>query len=209
MDMMHSATFTVRIENLFQSDSPDVPVLFAPGTWVVFNEGSPIFTAGEADRGLGLEALAEDGNPAELNAALGEYMGVVAHGVFDTPVGANQPGVAGPGSIYEFSFQASQGERFTFATMFVQSNDLFYAPQVSGIELFSADGEPISGDLSDRILLWDAGTEVNQEPGVGLDQAPRQAGPNTGEAENSVVQLVEDMYSYPEGVIHVTITAAK
>ncbi|NIS80867.1 MAG: hypothetical protein GTO14_11805 [Anaerolineales bacterium] len=206
---MHGATFTVRIENLSTSESMALPVLLAPGTWVVFKEGEPIFKAGEADRDLGLEALAEDGNPAELSASLGEYMGIISTGVFDTPVGAEQPGVAGPGAAFEFIFHGSEGEKFTFATMFVESNDLFYAPEGQGVDLFTEEGEPISGDLSSSIFLWDAGTEMNQQPGTGADQAPRQAGANTGKDEGGVVQLVEDMYTYPEGVIRVTITPEK
>ena len=30
------------------------------------------------------------------------------------------------------------------------------------------------------VALWDAGTEKNEVPGVGPNQAPRQAAPNTG-----------------------------
>jgi hypothetical protein len=188
-------------------DRSGLTVLLAPGVWVVFTEGEPIFSAGEADRGLGLEALAEDGNPAELNAALADYMGVVTHGVFTNPVGAMEAGPVGPGNAYEFSFSASEGDRLNFATMFVQSNDLFYSLMAEGIDLFTMDGEHISGDITAQLALWDSGTEVNQEPGIGSDQAPRQAGPNTGADEMGVVQLVEDMYSYPEGVIRVIITA--
>jgi hypothetical protein len=187
-------------------DQTGLTVLLAPGAWVVFTEGEPLFSAGEPDRGHGLEALAEDGSPVELDTALAEYMGVVTHGVFINPVGAMEAGPAGPSGAYEFSFSASEGERLTFATMFVQSNDLFYSLNAEGIDLFTRDGEPISGDISGQLHLWDSGTEVNQEPGIGLDQAPRQAGPNSGVEEMGVVQLVEDMYSYPEGIIKVIIT---
>ena len=51
------AQFTVRIENL--------GTLLAPGAWVAQRGGTPFFTDGQPDRGAGLEALAEDGNPAE------------------------------------------------------------------------------------------------------------------------------------------------
>ena len=40
------------------------------------------------------------------------------------------------------------GDYLSFATMFVQSNDLFYAPEPSGIPLF--DGEtPVDGDMTE------------------------------------------------------------
>jgi hypothetical protein len=36
----------------------------APLLWTITDEGTPLFTPGQADRGQGLERLAEDGNPA-------------------------------------------------------------------------------------------------------------------------------------------------
>jgi hypothetical protein len=94
--------------------------------------------------------------------------------------------------------------------MFVQSNDVFYAPPISGIPLFRGSA-PVSGDVTNRLLFWDAGTEVNQEPGVGPDQAPRQSEAGVGEEENGVVRALEDVddgYSYPdvEDTIRVTFT---
>jgi hypothetical protein len=95
--------------------------------------------------------------------------------------------------------------------MYVQSNDLFYGPGSSGIDLFS-NGEPLSGDITDMILFYDAGTEVNEQPGVGPNQAPRQPAPNTGADEGGTVRLVSDVsdgFAYPavNEVIEVTITA--
>lgn len=91
--------------------------------------------------------------------------------------------------------------------MFIQSNDLFYAASNSGINLFN-NGAPVSGDVSDMIFLWDAGTENNQEPGIGGYQAPRQPGANMGPADSDqTVRIVNDGYSYPaiDQVIRVTI----
>lgn len=123
--------------------------------------------------------------------------------VFNTPAGANAPGPAGPGAAYEFTVDAYPGQYVTFATMFVQSNDWFFAPGPDGIALFDAEDNPIDGDFTNQVSLWDAGTEVDQTPGEGADQAPRQAEPNTGEAENSPVELVEEFTDYQ---ILVTIT---
>ena len=83
--------------------------------------------------------------------------------------------------------------------MFIQSNDLFYAPDGNGIPLFDGDGNAIDGDVTADVLLWDAGTEVNQEPGVGADQAPRQSGPNTGADEGGPVVLIADGMMGPAG----------
>lgn len=76
--------------------------------------------------------------------------------------------------------------------MFGQSNDWFYAPGANGIALFDAKAVPISGDITDQFYLWDAGTEKDEEIGIGPNQGPRQKGPNTGEAENGPVHRVKD-----------------
>ncbi|MDX1660438.1 MAG: spondin domain-containing protein [Gemmatimonadota bacterium] len=180
----------------------------APGVFVVHDEPAPLFTTGQPDRGEGLEALAEDGVPSMLaNSFTADEVG--ASGAFTTPVGANGPAPAFPGQAYEVEFDAVPGQALSLATMLVQSNDLFYAPGEAGIPLFVGD-DPVSGEVTDQILLWDAGTEVNQEPGVGFDQAPRQAGPDTGPEENAPVRtisMVNDGYDYPavEDVIRVTV----
>lgn len=98
-------------------------------------------------------------------------------GAFTTPVGASQAGPLTPGDAYEISFTAGPnkvpgtGVRFSFATMFIPSNDLFYATAPEGIPLFDANGSPIQG--VQLVELYDAGSEEDQEPGTGLDQAPR------------------------------------
>ena len=114
--------------------------------------------------------------------------GVKSVGVFNTPVGDAGPGPATPGKAFEFEVTAKPGDRLSFSTMFGQSNDLFYSPGFVGIPLFKRGGRPVDGDVTRYVYLWDAGTEVNQEPGLGADQAPRQAGPNTGESEHKRVR---------------------
>jgi hypothetical protein len=203
-------SFTIRIENLSTADTLNtstgtVPVPFAPGVWVLHQEGDALFSDGEADRGQGLEGLAEDGDISALLEYLTGNMMAGDFGGFNTPVGAEGPGPLIPGGVYEFTFEALPGYRLSFATMFVQSNDLFYAPEANGLALFDADGEPISGDITDQIQLWDAGTEADQELGTGADQAPRQAGPNTGADQNGVVAHLMDAPDTNGPVIRVTI----
>lgn len=77
-----------------------------------------------------------------------------------------------------------------------------------GIGLFDGE-EPHSGDVTLALGLWDAGTECNEEPGVGENQAPRQMEAGAGMAEDAPVRLVTDVgdgYSYPytSEVIRVT-----
>jgi hypothetical protein len=197
------ATFTLRVENIssadgqLASDGSRWPFAVSPGLWVVHTEKSPLFRADVVDAGKGLEAQAEDGNPTMLAASVENMKGVKSHGIFNMPEGASEPGPVGPGHAFAFEFRASAGDRLSFAFMFGQSNDLFYSPDGNGIALFDANGQPVQGDLTAQVILWDAGTEVNQEPGIGNTQAPRQSGPNTGTAENGKVRRVNDGFTYP------------
>ena len=211
--------FTVRVENvsvaniLKLSNGKTASAGVAPVLYVIHTKRGPLFTSGKPDRGKGLKALAEDGPPGPLAESLKTQPGVVRVGFTDTPIGAKGPGDIGPGGAYEFKVTAKPGERLTIATMFAQSNDLFYAPREEGIALFDASGKPMAGDVTSQILLWDAGTEVNEEPGLGPNQGPRQPAPNTGRAEHGVVQPiseVKDGFHYPSvaEVIRVTITSS-
>lgn len=184
----------------------------SPGVFVIHSaeQAAPIFKTGEKDRGQGLEAQAEDGNPTTLGESLSK-LGFKQTGIFNTAVGASKPGALMPGQAFEFTFAASPGDYLSYAEMFGQSNDLFFGTDENGIALFSAKGTPIAGTFTGAIQLWDTGTEVNQEPFKGADQAPRQAAPNTGAAENGVVQhiySVTDGFTYPsvESSLKLTIT---
>ena len=116
----------------------------SPGVWAVHDNGiNPLFNTGSPDLGEGLEAIAEDGDPASLASALTGKAGVLNSGIFNTPVGSGGPGPAVPGGAYEFSFTAEDGDYLSFMTMFVQSNDLFYTFPEGGIPLFS-NGTPVN-----------------------------------------------------------------
>lgn len=201
--------FTVRIENI--SGGASVPSPLAPGAYVVHYPGEPIFTAGQVDRGAGLEGLAEDGGGDALAAAISDNDGVSAAVGFAITSNTGKPGPALPGDAYEFTFTASSGDRLSFATMFVQSNDLFFATPPEGISFWNEAGEVLDGDITSQIMLWDAGTEVNEAPGVGPNQAPRQSAAGEGEQELSAINLVADGFTYPDTntVIKVTITSSK
>ena len=51
-------------------------------------------------------------------------------------------------------------------------------------------------------------TEVKEAPGVGPNQAPRQAKPNTGPDENGVIHPIDDGFKYPavSEVVRINIT---
>jgi hypothetical protein len=205
-------TFKVRIENVSAADlttegGAKYPFALSPGMFVLNHRKHVFFDEGD-NADAALEAQAEDGNPELLSKKYLTKVGGINLGVFNTPVGADKAAPILPGGAYEFTFTAMQGMRLSLIAMFGQSNDLFYAPKES-LELFDDKGNPVTGDITDSLLLWDAGTEVNQAPGVGDEQAPRQKMANTGKAEMGKVGLVKDSFTYPntKDVLRVTITA--
>lgn len=210
---MRATTFRVRVENvstdktLKLSNGQTAPAPTAPVLWAVHTGTDLLFVDGSADRGQGLESLAEQGNPEPLVKALTGRSGVAAAGAMAVPVGDMGPGPILPGKAYEFTFTGEPGQKLTLAFMFGQSNDLFYAPDGRGIALFDPTGAPLNGDVTATLVLWDAGTEVNQEPGLGPDQAPRQKMANAGAAEGGVVRPVKDRFTYPrtDEVVRVTV----
>jgi hypothetical protein len=172
----------------------------APVAYTVHAEANALFTPGER-ASIGLERLAEDGGPADLVAEVSGDAGAAAVGR-----GASEPGpIFPPHGNYSFEITASPGDHLSLATMLVQSNDWFYA--LHNQPLFDAAGEPIEGNFTHAVAPYNAGTEVDEPIGFGPNQAPRQAGPNTGPAEGGVVEMVSEMsYADAANVLHLTIT---
>ncbi|HRH42983.1 MAG TPA: spondin domain-containing protein [Pyrinomonadaceae bacterium] len=202
--------FKVRIENISTGEQMNpsgtkYPFALSPGMYVVSEKEMPLFKVGKK-AAMGIEMQAEDGNPMGLIEALSGKVGNARLGFFNKPVGAEMPAPILPGGAFEFEVDAVEGQKLTLTTMFGQSNDLFYAPS-KAINLFEK-GQPLSGDITDKLMLWDAGTEVNEEPGTGANQAPRQKMANMGMDEKSVVKLVTDNFKYPDtkSVLRVTVT---
>ncbi len=180
---------------------------FAPGVWAVHdNTVNPIFDNNKVDKGEGLEALSEDGDPSGLVASLMGKASVSKSGVFNTPSSASTPGPLMGGDSYTFTFEAEEGDYLSFATMLIHANDLFFAFGEKGIALFN-NGAAVSGDFTGQVDLWDAGTEVNEYPGAGNNQ-PARGGAGTGADENGNVQIVNDGFTYPavNQLIKVTIS---
>jgi len=191
--------FTIRVENISNpegmtaSNGQKFPFALSPGMFVLTDKSAALFSDGKPARKNGLEMQAEDGDPSGLVASLmAMHHSSNLHGVFNTPVGAMAAGPIRPGDSYEFTFTATTGMKLFMTQMFGQSNDWFYAPGANGIAVFDSKGMPVSGDITDQFYLWDAGTEKDEEIGIGPNQGPRQKGTNTGENENGVVHRVGD-----------------
>jgi hypothetical protein len=204
--------FTIKVENISKgealklSNGKSAPFVSAPVLWAIHTGASPIFTGGQLDEGKGLEKLAETGNPGPLAKSLNGAPRVVSVGADDHPIGATAGGPITPGQTYEFEVTAAPGQFLSTAWMFGQSNDLFFSND-RPIALF-AGNKPVSGDMTAQLALWDAGTEVNEEPGLGPNQGPRQATPDAGVVEKNAVAHVSDKYTYPRvsSVLRLTIT---
>jgi len=187
IDPGNTTTFRVRLENVSTTDTLVVasngttqPVPLSPGVFLIHrNENdSPLLLPRDAAN-AGLEAVAEDGNTEFYSGA------VPGSAVFNTPAGSDAPGPIGPGGAYEFTFQAVDGDKLGFVTMFIPSNDWFYTPTDAdnSLDLF-VSGQPVSGLVaSGDIAIWDAGTEADEEPGTGANQVQRQSEANTGDPD--------------------------
>lgn len=79
-----------------------------------------------------------------------------------------------PGQEIQITFNAMKGQTLMFATMYGNSWDLFFAPENPGIKLFESNGDPVTGDISDQVKLWDAGTKKNNDPRRNKKGQPRE-----------------------------------
>ncbi|MHB0964413.1 MAG: spondin domain-containing protein [Gemmatimonadaceae bacterium] len=208
--------FTVKFENVSKpstlklSTGRAVAIPLSAVVWAVHAAGNPIFTPGKLDTGLGLKGLAEAGLARELAANLGSVAGVRAAGANDksmipritiggmNPRKAMAAGTADGSSMlesgryYEFTVDARPGDRLSLASMIGQSNDGLIATSPEGIALFDANNRPLTGNITAQLSLWDAGTEVNEEPGLGRNQGVRQGAAHAGDPERRPIRAMAD-----------------
>jgi hypothetical protein len=202
LDYDGTSEFTLTVRDLNGSATPLSPV-----AWVVhYDNQKPIYTEGDLDYGNGLEDLAETGNAGPLSSFLESKSGYVSpiaplvwvlHKMDEKPIFREGQPQYGNG----LEMLAEVGDPTEVAFMLGKSTDLFFAPGSMGIKLFDGDNS-LSGDVTDKIMLWDAGTEVNEYPGAGIHQGP---GDNE---EHENVMPVNDQFAWPEAsqLIKVTIT---
>lgn len=141
--------------------------------------------------GLLFTACKKDNMPPQPNTITIENVldskPLVESGTFQ---GNGKPAVIHPGESASITFSAAKNQRFTFATMYGWSNDLFFAPENPGIQLYNDDGTPITGDVSSQVKLWDNGTRMNQVPGASVMH------PGTAEASAKNIKEVTSMDDY-------------
>ncbi len=184
-------SFSVSLSNVSASN----PI--APGVVASHGLCDPFFTAGTPDRDWGLEALAEDGNPAILAQAIHDQG--LSIRIVNQTTDADGPGLLLPGTTYETTITIHPAEaNLSLAFMYVPSNDLLVGTPPGGIHMWDAHGQPRAGDITRFLRLWDAGTEENQLPGTGSNQPLRQSDLNMGPSDpDPMVRVVADRYTYP------------
>jgi hypothetical protein len=170
------------------------------GVFVIHREDAPLFTPGMIDRALGMQPLAEDGDPTALLASI-QAAGFVATGVLETGHGP-----AFPRESFEVEFTAEPGDKLSFATMFGTSNDWFFAPEPAGVELFLGT-IPRWGDVTEAVQLWDLGTETDEELDVGINTGSQQTAPNSGREDRTIEvrEVTAQRYDVLE-VMHLRVT---
>lgn len=185
------------------SGATPFPGRASPLVWAVHN-GSHAFLQPDKAAPAGVERLAEDGNAIVWDTALEGVEDVGAHGVVNRPEGAAVNGPIEVGQSYRFTIPAGGPARYlNLAAMWTPSNDTFLSLGPKGVPLVDAGGQvrplaDINADLATLLTAWDAGTEANQAGALGPDQAPRQAGPDTGAPEgNGLVRKIDGAWAYP------------
>jgi len=175
-----STAFTVTVENVSVAGTVDTDraggiVPLSPPVFALFTGDDPMFREGDKAN-VGTERIAEDGAFDDMVAMLTADDNVQSSMAVPSPGGPDAGGALFNGESSSFTFTAdSEDDRLQFMTMMVQSNDWFYSFDDGGIELFDEDGNPISGDISMEVKLYDSGTEADTAPGTGPDQKPAQS----------------------------------
>ncbi|MCK7554059.1 spondin domain-containing protein [Chitinophaga sedimenti] len=164
---------------------------------------NPLFMVGEKDRGKGLADLAQKGDASKLESSLRQMAGVRhVYVVKAANTGVLLPvlGQSTGGSISQ-RISYEPGDRITFATMFGYSNDWFYSFGADGIMAGEA------GNQTDKVMLYDNGTAVDQYPGAGNSQGAFGGAPPMPESL-PIKAVAGEMYPVPAtaNVLKLTIT---
>ena len=197
--VVEELSLRVTVTNLSMPGMLDgVDVGLSPGVWAVHREPGALFEVGEP-ASPELEKLAEDGDGQVLVQAFGDDDAVPRIGLYGaTEVGVSyEDGPIGPGASATVDIAAMSNEYLTLASMFGQTNDVFVA--VDSLPLAEL-GEPM-------LVMLDAGTELNEQPGNGENQPGTQPEPGAGEAEDGVIAPPDDGFDYPDvdEIVSVTV----
>jgi len=213
-DQEEPTKFLVKIENLSEPGTLDTDranglIPLSPGVFALYKNPAGarmVFAEGKkADEGT--ELIAEDGMPMVKAEQLANSHQIGMSGVIEGPNGPILPGEPAM-----FEVEALPGYYLQIETMFVQSNDWFYGFDGLGLPLFDGD-EPMYGDVTEYLALYDAGTEEDTAPGTGPYQVlAQEAGSTDVGPHDSVNKIRSAIERHPdfdipanEHVIKITI----
>ncbi|OED50278.1 spondin domain-containing protein [Leisingera sp. S232] len=162
--------------------------------WFAAHDGSfDLYNRNEA-ASAGLEALAEDGNFAPINA---EVEALDSDAVTGAVLGAGGPLATGETGVAEISVDGASNGYISLASMILPSNDAFVGTG-QAVQLFDEEGNFLGSQniVFEGSDVLDAGTEENTEEDAAF---LNQTAPDTGVDENGVVTLHEGFLPEGEG----------
>ncbi|HUS32583.1 MAG TPA: spondin domain-containing protein [Kofleriaceae bacterium] len=147
----------------------------------------------------------DDNDPDALHPFTLRFENVAPYTVLKASVAYTQPGQTvgsnlAPGQFYEIRFTAGNNQNLSLATMLYESNDWFFGTDPAGIPLYT-NGVPLSGDITSMLKLYDAGTEADEEPGVGSTTGVNQGTMSAlgSKDPNNLVRVLGDVVTLTNG----------
>ncbi|MEM6845144.1 MAG: spondin domain-containing protein [Bacteroidota bacterium] len=205
-------TFVVTVENvsepgLIDTDRANGIVPLSPGVFALYktSAGAKAVFAPHMPADEGIELIAEDGVAMVKADQLAGEESIGASGIL------SPDGPILPGAPFSFEVTALPGYHLQIVTMFVQSNDWFYGFNDGGLPLFDGD-DPIHGDVTEYVALYDAGTEADTAPGTGPDQVLAQEPGSTDVGPHDEVDVIKPVaerdfdFHVPENASVIKIT---
>jgi spondin N len=178
-DAKNPEILTITITNIGDTVASDL----SETVWALHEDTVSVFTDGGAAADVeGLEALVEDGDGTTLQATLAAVAGVGTAELIADPTA--------PGGTFVITVTPDEDNRMlSFVSSIEASNDAFVAPVPGGIALLDEDGSSrtnaqIEEDFRRNLIVWDAGTETNEVPGVGANIQSRQLVDDIGDADS-------------------------
>ena len=166
-------TFRVEVSNV--SGSREV----SPGIVLAHGACRPLFDETGSDHGIGLANLTNEGGAARLAANLARQ-GLAVH-VLDTPTAGEGPGPLLPGEAYAAMVHADPAEpNLSLAFMLLPSGGEWVGTPAGGIPLWDAKGNPVTGEITADLSLWDVGTGLGGPPVQDAPNRPRAQMPIPG-----------------------------
>ncbi len=185
-------TFQITVAN--RTDRPGlVPSALSPILAVTHGPGLSAFEQGQPDRGMGLEQLAEDGDPTRLVGNVQKHPEYYNH-LVTGPGGINgSAGAVLPGASHTFEIVVDRDHPLlSMMTMYLESNDVFVTflnrYGECGLEIYGKSDAEIAELVRRSVVFMESGTEANEEIGDGWYQGASQNEPGEGDPDSGTTR---------------------